>query len=752
MFFFIVHTYDITDSNEYNLSFLNSHTIPISTGRNSTDLSAIHLGTAVITQSDGRILRLKDSLFVPGLSRNLLSLTKLVKRLASIKREDQISRVTIDDSICFTCHHQNNILEVIGEIGPVPKEVFALISTTHSNSTSAFDTWHHRLGHAGIACLQSVLPNIKLEKTGSCDSCMKGKVARVPNNGHFDTTHHPLEVVHGDLVGPITPSTNSTARYFITLVYQHTGFISVTLLKKKSDATEAILNFKSFSEKQTGFSLKKLVTYGGGKFCNKTLSNTLKNHGIQHNVSPPYTPQHNGIAERANKTIINMARCMLVQSRLAKEWWGEAVRTAALTTNCLPSLGKSCVSPLKQLMKKVPNMDFFRPFGCKTWVIKPAEKRTSKFDAISWDAILLGYSNDYSCYRVVKVKSMEITDTKQAYFDESVFPPLRAINPSSDLFPHSSLPDFCSTSGLPFDEDEEGYLPAPAHSLHEDEVMDEALPDPEDEVMAGEEDDHIVNDREQPKGSPPHRRLILRLGPHPTRITSDVDPSNIIPRRSRRAAAFSVTSTEPSNHQQAMSCNDSAQWERAEAAKISNMMKHNVWTVIPLLPQHHTIPSTWAYKKKLGVDNQVIEFEARICAQGFLQTYGLNFELKYAPTGKPSSLRFLLSVAIERGLLIHQLDVRSAFLTCDLNEEVLMLPLAGYLSNQKVVLRLNKAIYGLKQASLAWYRRLSTFLCSIGFSTSNADPCVFWRQDPSPLWIFAHVDDLIIFGSDPLFF
>jgi hypothetical protein len=182
------------------------------------------------------------------------------------------------------------------------------------------------------------------------------------------------------------------------------------------------------------------------------------------------------------------------------------------------------------------------------------------------------------------------------------------------------------------------------------------------------------------------------------------------------------------------------------------MIKHNVWTVIHLLPTHHTIPSTWAYKKKLGADNQVTEFKARICAQGFWQTYGLNFELKYAPTGKPSLLRFLLLIAMEHRLLIHQLDVKSAFLTCDLDEEVLMTPPSGYLADQQVVLWLNKAIYGLKQASLAWYRHLSTFLNSMGFSTSIADPFVFWRQKPSPLWIFAHVDDLIIIGTDPLLF
>jgi histone deacetylase 1/2 len=307
-------------------------------------------GVALIAQTNGHTLELPDSLFVPGLSQNLISLTQLVKKLALFTCLNHSVCVVIDDDITFTCKNNNNILEILGEIGPLPQEAVSLVTTTHSLSTSTFETWHNRLGHAGIACIKSVLPGVKLIKSGSCDSCMKGKVSRVTFKGHFDNADHPLAFVHADLVGPITPSTNSGKRYFINLVDQNTGFISVTLLHRKSDSTAAILKFKTFYENQTERKMKKLITNGGGEFCNHTLSNVLKAHRIQHNVLPPYTPQHNGLAECANKKIINMSLCMLFQSRLAKEWWGEAVCMAALTTNCLPTLSKSKFSPIEQIV------------------------------------------------------------------------------------------------------------------------------------------------------------------------------------------------------------------------------------------------------------------------------------------------------------------------------------------------------------------------------------------------------------------
>jgi transposase InsO family protein len=283
---------------------------------------------------------------------------------------------------------------------------------------------------------------------------MKGKLSRLPFRGHFDPMFAPLQFIHGDIVGPITPSTNSGKQYFLTLVDQHTGYISVTLLKHKSEAMDAFLSFRTFFEKQTGHVVQKLITDGGGDFVNDAFTNHLEVLGIQHNISPPYTPQYNGVAKRANKTIINMACCMLSQANLSKEWWGEAVRTAMAVTNCLPSIWQSKISPIQLMFGKKPNYSVFRPFGCKTWMMKPKHLRGSNFDSVSWDGIVICYSNDYSAYKVICLADKSIIETRHAYFDKSVFPLLGALNPSVDHFPHSGLPDFESAALFPFQEED----------------------------------------------------------------------------------------------------------------------------------------------------------------------------------------------------------------------------------------------------------------------------------------------------------
>jgi hypothetical protein len=130
-------------------------------------------------------------------------------------------------------------------------------------------------------------------------------------------------------------------------------------LKEKSEATSKIVKYKNLDKKKTCNFIKKFVTNEGGEFCNKVLGAILECNGIQHNVAPPYTPQHNGLAKQANCTIIEMTSFMMLQSNLAPEWWGKAAKSVAATTNALPLLSKSKSLPCQIFLKLTPRPEFF---------------------------------------------------------------------------------------------------------------------------------------------------------------------------------------------------------------------------------------------------------------------------------------------------------------------------------------------------------------------------------------------------------
>ncbi|MBW0506580.1 hypothetical protein O181_046295 [Austropuccinia psidii MF-1] len=128
---------------------------------------------------------------------------------------------------------------------------------------------------------------------------------------------------------------------------------------------------------------------------------------------------------------------------------------------------------------------------------------------------------------------------------------------------------------------------------------------------------------------------------------------------------------------------------------------------------------------------------------------GVNFEKTYAPTGRLNSLHCLISYAASRGLKFHQIDIKSAFPNALLAEVVyILVPQGLNLDKQAFCLRLNKAIYGLKLASLAWYQRLKQWLLQAGFSACVLDPCVFLRSKGMMTWLYIHIEDIAIFGEN----
>ncbi|MBW0519527.1 hypothetical protein O181_059242 [Austropuccinia psidii MF-1] len=179
------------------------------------------------------------------------------------------------------------------------------------------------------------------------------------------------------------------------------------------------------------------------------------------------------------------------------------------------------------------------------------------------------------------------------------------------------------------------------------------------------------------------------------------------------------------------------------------MDRLKVWNVIDLKKEYELVGTTWVFKVKKNHLNQVIEQKACHCAQGFRQTFGVDLDRAYTPTGRLNFLRALITHAFLNILDFHQIDIKSAFLNVPLNGTVyLSIPQGLSIDCRQYCLRLNKVIYGFKQAPLAWYTCLQKWLQNAGFVTCKLDPYVFHRNNLEKVWIYVHVNDIAIFGKN----
>ncbi|MBW0465715.1 hypothetical protein O181_005430 [Austropuccinia psidii MF-1] len=143
-------------------------------------------------------------------------------------------------------------------------------------------------------------------------------------------------------------------------------------------------------------------------------------------------------------------------------------------------------------------------------------------------------------------------------------------------------------------------------------------------------------------------------------------------------------------------------------------------------PSFKLVGTTWVFKIKRDHLRNIIEHKSCLCVQGFTQSAGVDFGQTYSPTGRLNLLSTLIASAASNNLKFHQVDIKSTFLN---------------------TLLAKTAIYGLKQAPLAWYEGLRTWFQSVGFSLCILDTCVFFRGGDDPVWLYIHIDDIAIFGS-----
>ena len=198
-----------------------------------------------------------------------------------------------------------------------------------------------------------------------------------------------------------------------------------------------------------------------------------------------------------------------------------------------------------------------------------------------------------------------------------------------------------------------------------------------------------------------------------------------------------------------MKQDDAGLWEQASKQEINALQKHGVWELCELPPSWKAVSCRWVYRVKTNTDGSVHKYKAHLVAQGFSQQPHLDYTETFAPVAKFTSLHAVLAQAAAEDMEVHHMDISSAFLNGDLEEETYMAQPEGFAApgQEHLVCHLKKSIYGLKQSPRQWYKKLHPTFLALGFACCASDHCVWiWAKDSIRVIIPAHGISLFTTG------
>ncbi|CAJ2661907.1 unnamed protein product [Trifolium pratense] len=286
--------------------------------------------------------------------------------------------------------------------------------------------WHKRAGHVNMRTIAKLsqldlvrgLPKISFDKDKLCESCTKGKQAKSSfKPKDFISTKKPLELLHIDLFGPVKTTSLGGKNYGFVIVDDYSRYTWVLFLKNKDESFESFKIFCKKVQNERGSNIISIRSDHGGEFENSHFESFFDENGISHNFSCPRTPQQNGVVERKNRTLQEMARTMIDESNVEKYFWAEAVNTACYILNRMSIRKVLNKTPYELWKDKKPNVSYFHIFGCYCYILN-IKDNLGKFDSKSDKGIFLGYSLTSKAYRVYNLTSKSLEESMHVKFDE----------------------------------------------------------------------------------------------------------------------------------------------------------------------------------------------------------------------------------------------------------------------------------------------------------------------------------------------
>jgi transposase InsO family protein len=385
-------------------------------------VAATAIGTFCLELSSSRTIVLDECLYVPEVRRNLISVSKLgcsgysflftAKLIVKFNNKFLASGI-LQDGLYIISSTDNSVNCVEND------NATSVLSLKRKRDVNLTYMWHLRLGHINIDRINRLVRDgpLKLSKVEPypiCEPCLQGKMIKNPFTRKGVRATDVLELIHIDVCGPLTHMARGGFFYFITFIDDHSRYGYLYLMKHKFESFEKFKEFRNEVEKQTGKCIKILCSDRGGEYFLDQFKDHLKDNGIISQLTPPGTPQHNGVAERRNRTLLDMVHSMMSMSELPVSFWGYALETAIYLLNRVPT--KSVPNtPYELWTGKKPSLNHIKIWGC------PSHVRKSNMDKLgprSDRCLYIGYPKMSTGFYFYNPSEQKVFVSRNAIFLE----------------------------------------------------------------------------------------------------------------------------------------------------------------------------------------------------------------------------------------------------------------------------------------------------------------------------------------------
>lgn len=700
-------------------------------GVGKTFFQPIGIGTAridVSVQGNHKTLLLTNALYCPSLQANLISASQLL---------DKDVNISLTKLGCiFTAPDGDIAAEAYAKYGLFLLHTWSdhqLAMAAYSSSNDPIQRlWHERMGHLGVQNLkklQSMSTGLDLShlphEDCTCEACLQGRMRDTPHRDSLAKNAKPYEVIFSDVEGPMSVTGHEGSRYFVTFLDACTKESEVFLIKYKSEVPAMFRRYKALKERlDEGKVIRRFHSDGGGEYLGFDFQLDLAEEGITFTYSTPASQQQNGASERLNQTLCDKAHSMMNGCKLPKKYWPEAVVHANYLRNLSP-VNSLRTTPFEAATGKIPDLSHLRVFGCKAWYRQGSQ---AKFKTLVDDKAIPGTLVGFEGTHIVRILNEKgrVIRASATHFQEERTGPPGAKRQRIECLEHDDI-ELPSRTAWFTDPDIDRTAQTNSLPTSTTSATSATLPTP----------------REHEPSAFAKRDFNLRSQSNiPTIASANLAVANTF---AMIANMVPEEPYEPKSWKDAMRHNGREQWLKAANDEMDSLITNTTWSLVDPPLNRNILKGRWVFKYKRGPLGEVVRYKARWVVKGYEQQQGIDYDETFASVVKPMSYKALFAIAASLDLEIEQMDVKTAFLYGNVEDDIFMEQPHGLGDNSGRVCKLNKALYGLKQSPRIWYKTLSKFLHEAGFTPLDADHSVFVKDST---YIAIYVDDLLLIGPD----